>query len=476
MRSGTNALIMSLRPRHALWLLPVFAVVGVGVWAMRTHNGPRVDTLHAVRRPLIQTLVTSGRVVHRRQSELGSTLQSTVADIVVDEGDTVEADALLIRLADEEARAALAEAEASLAEADARLNRAQGVGRRMASQSLAQARIDATQAVREYERSQGLYESGAISEAELQRARRDRDATRSRRVSASLEVAASAPTGSDAQVLRAGLARAQARLRAAEARLSQTQIRAPSAGRVLARHVERGEVVRPGEILITFAGDGPLEIVVRPDESNLARLSEGQLALVSPEAFPERRIRARVARIAPSVDPTRGTIEIDLTIEEEEEAGDVLEARDGSAATETSAPDDAESGAPQGADSAATEDVEVAGGDGASLGDSLPQPPGPAERTLRPDMSVAVEVEVGRNADALVLPTALVRDLGTRSPWVLVAENGVAVRRDVQLGLEGDELVEVAEGLDADDALIAPESPVGPDEPVRARAPRPAVE
>lgn len=461
---------MSLRPRHALWLIPVLAAVGAGAWVMRTRNGPRVDTLHAVRRPLIQTLVTSGRVVHRRQSELGSTLQSTVAEILVEEGDTVEADALLIRLADDEARAALAEAEASLSEADARLNRAQGVGRRMASQSLAQARIDATQAVREYERSQGLYESGAISEADLQRARRDRDATRSRRVSASLEVAASAPTGSDAQVLRAGLARAQARLRAAEARLSQTQIRAPSAGRVLARHVERGEVVRPGEILITFAGDGPLEIVVRPDESNLARLSEGQLALVSPEAFPERRIRARVARIAPSVDPTRGTIEIDLTIEEEEEA-DALDAGD------VVAPSDpgATSNPSEGAESAAPEG-DVVGGDGASLEDSLPQPPGPAERTLRPDMTVAVEVEVGRNADALVLPTALVRDLGTSSPWVLVAENGMAVRRDVQLGLEGDELVEVAEGLDEDDALIAPESPVGPDEAVRPRAPRPAVE
>lgn len=444
---------------------------------MRTRNGPRVDTFHAVRRPLIQTLVTSGRVVHRRQSELGSTLQSTVAEILVEEGDTVEEDALLIRLADEEAQAALAEAEASLSEADARLTGAQGVGRRMASQSLAQARIDATQAVREYERSQGLYESGAISEAELLRARRDRDATRSRRVSASLEVAASAPSGSDAQVLRAGLARAQARLRAAEARLNQTQIRAPSAGRVLARHIERGEVVRPGEILITFAGDGPLEIVVRPDESNLARLSEGQLALVSPEAFPERRIRARVARIAPSVDPTRGTIEIDLTIEEEE--GDELPAIGGTEPAEPgAAPGDVvdEAGDAAEAGDEAEADDEVVGGDGATLEDSLPQAPGPAERTLRPDMTVAVEVEVGRSTDALVLPTALVRDLGTSSPWVLVAENGLAVRRDVQLGLEGDELVEVAEGLDEDDAVIAPESPVGPDEPVRPRAARPAVD
>ncbi len=421
---------MTLRPRHALWLLPVALVVGVaGTWLTRSRKGPRIDTVHAVRRPLVQTLVTSGRVVHRRQSDLGSTLQTTVAEVLVEEGDTVEADALLIRLADEEAQAAVSEAEASLSEADARLSRAQGVGRRMASQSLAQARIDATQAETVLTRQQRLFEQGAISEAEVQRARRDRDATRSRRVSASLDVAASAPSGSDAQALRASLAAAEARLRAAAARLSQTQIRAPSAGTVLNLHIERGEVVRPGEVLVTFAGDGPLEVVVRPDESNLARLAVGQTALVSPEAFPGRRIRARVARIAPSVDPTRGTIEIDLTIEEDD-------------GTETE--DDPE------------EDN--------------------AEGTLRPDMTVAVEVELGRTDDALVVPTALVRDLGTTSPWVLVAENGRGVRRDVVLGLEGDELVEVAEGLDEDDALLAPESPIDPGDPVRARPARRAVD
>ena len=435
---------MAIRPRHALWLVPIVlvAVVGGSVWITRTRKGPRVDTVHAVRRPLIQTLVTSGRVVHRRQSELGSTLQSTVAEILVEEGDTVEADALLIRLADEEALAALAEAEASLLEADARLSGAQGVGRRMASQSLAQARIDETQAATEYERSVRLHETGAISEAELLRARRDRDATRSRRVSASLEVAASAPTGSDAQVLRAGLAGAQARLRAAEARLSQTQIRAPSAGTVLARNVERGEVVRPGEVLLTFAGDGPLEIVVRPDESNLARLSEGQLALVSPEAFPERRIRAHVARIAPSVDPTRGTIEIELTIEGGGEA-----ARD-------------------------DEDAEHAM---LSL-EGRVQASNIAERALRPDMTVAVEVEVGRSESALVLPTALIRDHSTSAPWVLVAVGGHAQRRDVQLGLEGDELVEITQGIDENDAILAPESAVDPEDPVRPREARPAVQ
>ncbi len=386
--------------------------VALGTYAFRAKKGPRVDGVTPVRAPLVQTLVTSGRVVQRRQSQLGAQVQSTVVEVPVDEGDEVEADALLVRLADDEARAALQEAEASVAEAEARLQRVQGVGRRMAAQSLRQARIDADQAQAELTRQESLFSRGAISEASLERARRERDGTRSRRIAASIEVAASAPQGSDVQAAAATLARAQARLRAAEVGLSRTQLRAPSAGVVLIRHVETGEVVRPGEVLMTFAGEGPLEVRVQPDESNLRRLEVGQRALVSAEAFPDRAVNAQVARIAPSVDPTRGTIEVEISLDDQAD--------------------------------------------------------------LRPDMTVSVEIEVGRTEEALVVPIGLIRDLGSDRPWVLVAHEGTARRREVTLGLEGDDRVEVTEGLDEQAVLIAPTVPIDEDDPVRIRSAEPA--
>lgn len=406
---------MSLRPRHALWLIPIaLAAAGIGTWLTRTKGGPRVETVHAVVQPLVQTLVTSGRVVQRRQSLLGVTVQSTVSEVLVEAGDRVEADVLLVRLADEEAVAALAQAEAAVAEAEAGLSRNQGVGRRLASQSLERARIDAEQAESDYTRQQSLFQAGVVTEADLERGRRERDATRSRRVSASIDVAASGASGSDARALAAALSGAQARLRSAEVALQRTQLRAPSAGVVLVRHVERGEVVRPGDALITFAGDGPLEILVRPDESNLARLAVGQRALVSPDAFPDRRLNAEVARIAPSIDPSRGTVDVELTLEEEID--------------------------------------------------------------LRPEMTVTVEIQVGRAEEALVLPASLIRDLGSDSPWVLVAREGSAQRSDIELGLEGDELIQILSGLDADDAVIAPMANVEAGGPVRARTARPALD
>ena len=405
---------MTARKRHLLWIVPLVAAVGVGGWwTFRRTEGPRVEALSPVRQPMVQTIVISGRVVQRRQSDLGAMIPGTVAEVRVDDGDRVEADGLLVRLADEDALANLAEAEAAVSEAEARLARVQGVGRQMAEQALRQASIEAKQAEAEFQRQKALAGTGAVSELSFERARRDRDQARSLRISASLEVAAAAPKGSDVAVAAAALSRAQARLVAAQVAVEHTRVRAPLPGVVLKRQVEPGEVVQPGEPLITFAGDGPLQVRIQPDESNLALLRVGQAALVSSEAYPGQRLKASVSRIAPSVDPTRGTVEVDLDIADESD--------------------------------------------------------------LRPDMTMTVEIEVGRTPSALVVPSWAIRDLGTDLPWVMVAEQGEARRREVELGLEGDDLVEVVSGLGEDDKVLPPTLSIEPGDPVRLRKARGAA-
>ncbi|MFA9410736.1 MAG: efflux RND transporter periplasmic adaptor subunit [Deltaproteobacteria bacterium] len=406
---------MTAREHHLLWIVPLVVALGVGGWwAFRRTEGPRVDAITPVRQPMVQTIVTSGRVVQRRQSKLGAMIPGTVAEVGVEDGDRVEAEALLVRLADEDALANLAEAEASVSEAEARLARVQGVGRRMAEQALRLATIEARQAEVEFQRQQALAGTGAVSELSFERARRDRDQARSRRISASLEVAAAAPKGSDVAVSAAALSRAQARLTAAQVAVEQTRIRAPLPGVVLKRHVEPGEVVQPGDAIVTFAGDGPLQVRIQPDESNLALLRLGQHALVSSEAFPEQRLGASISRIAPSVDPVRGTVEVDLDIEDETD--------------------------------------------------------------LRPDMTMTVEIEVGRTSSALVVPSWAIRDLGSDRPWVMIAKEGEARRRDVELGLEGDDVVEVVSGLSTDDRVLSPMLPIEEGHPVRLRKARGAAD
>jgi HlyD family secretion protein len=70
-------------------------------------------------------------------------------------------------------------------------------------------------------------------------------------------------------------------------------------------------------------------------------------------------------------------------------------------------------------------------------------------------MTVSVNVDVGRRERAIVVPTEAVRD-PTGSPWVLAVSRGRAERRPVRLGLRGDALVEVVDGLVEGESVIAP--------------------
>jgi HlyD family secretion protein len=196
----------------------------------------------------------------------------------------------------------------------------------------------------------------------------------------------SAARGCEGRVAGAGVEEARAALRIAEEGLAQTTIRAPVAGVVLSREIEVGDTARPGAILFRLAVDGTPRLRVDPDERFLAQLAIGQSALVSADAYPERSFAARVTFIAPSIDPERGTVETRLA----------------------------------------------------------PVDPAPF---LRPNMTISVEIEVARAPSAIVVPTELVHDAASDAPWVWIAEDGVLSRRDVELGLRGDEAVEITEGL-----------------------------
>jgi HlyD family secretion protein len=70
-------------------------------------------------------------------------------------------------------------------------------------------------------------------------------------------------------------------------------------------------------------------------------------------------------------------------------------------------------------------------------------------------MTVSVNVTVGRKDDALVVPAEAVRDVAT-DPWVIRVRGGRAARTAVKLGLRGEGMLEVLEGLSHGDAVVAP--------------------
>ncbi len=105
----------------------------------------------------------------------------------------------------------------------------------------------------------------------------------------------------DAARARVNVARAT--YQQALASTSRLDIRAPAAGLVLERKAEPGQVVSPGSgVLFRMAKDGELELLARLGEVDLARMSVGQRATVTPVGSAQA-FNGQIWQISPVIDP-----------------------------------------------------------------------------------------------------------------------------------------------------------------------------
>ncbi len=377
------------RPRWArpgtYFALALVVATGVGAHAWATR-APRVDVVIAQKRPLVQRLVTTGRVMAPARIELGTTVLGKVVEVRVQDGATVAEGELLVRLDDTIARAEVAQAKAALGSAYARVGVVGRVTSRIAERTVEERTASFDRAERDFQRARQLHAEGALPDAELDAARTALDVARSQLAAARAALESTSPGGSEYSATAATAAEAQAALAVAEARLAATRIEAPTAGVVLARKVEPGDVVQPGTGLITLLGAGTPRLSAEADEKYLGVASVGQTAIAIAAAAPDRPFPARLIYVAPAVDPGRGTIELRFAV---------------------------------------------------------PEPPA----FLRPELTVSVNLDVARREATVALPLAAIRDAATEQPWALVVAGDRLERRPLRLGIRGDERIEVLEGV-----------------------------
>ncbi len=72
---------------------------------------------------------------------------------------------------------------------------------------------------------------------------------------------------------------------------------------------------------------------------------------------------------------------------------------------------------------------------------------------LKTDMTLSVELEVGKREGVLVVPLEAVRDAASE-PWVLALRGRKAVRTPVTLGARGGAVAEVVKGLAEGDLVV----------------------
>ncbi len=140
-------------------------------------------------------------------------------------------------------------------------------------------RADARLAQNQLDRAQALVGRGFISQADLDQRRANRDAAAARvRV-------------------------AQAQLGATRARIGRLDVRAPTAGLVLSRSIEAGQVVGAGSgALFRVAAAGEMELMARLPQSDLARINPGAPVTVTPVGSTQT-YQGTVWQVSPIIDP-----------------------------------------------------------------------------------------------------------------------------------------------------------------------------
>ncbi|KAA2285591.1 efflux RND transporter periplasmic adaptor subunit [Arenimonas fontis] len=280
---------------HRKWLAAgvVLAVIVLPVLikSVRGEARTEVEVVTAAEQEINPTILASGTVNYLTEVNLTSEVVAKVEEILVKEGDQVEAGQLLLRLDPETYRNAVEREEAS---------------RRQSLISIERQRLALALAEKKLERGARLLEQRMIGQEQYDELRNARDL-------AKVELQGS----------EEALRRSEAVLGEAREQLAKTDIRAPIAGTIVSLPIKVGETAIPstnalaGSVLMTIADTSAIEARMKVDEADIARIRLGQKADVYAAAFQDTGVPGVVRQIAlaPTVEAQGRAYEVKLLLD-----------------------------------------------------------------------------------------------------------------------------------------------------------------
>jgi membrane fusion protein (multidrug efflux system) len=211
---------------------------------------PGVVVSEAAIKPFPLSAEALGNARANESVEIRPEITAAIVDISFEEGTFVEEGTVLVRLQDSEPLADLAAARAALVDSES-----------------------------QYRRANELFKTQVVSESQLEQLEAQRDADR-------------------------------AAVKAAEARLAQTVIRAPFAGQLGLRRVSLGSIVSPTTIITTLDDTSRIKLDFDVPEVFLSRLEPGLVVTAHSAAWPDTRFQGKVTSIDTRVDPVSRTVTV----------------------------------------------------------------------------------------------------------------------------------------------------------------------
>ncbi|HEY9736329.1 MAG TPA: efflux RND transporter periplasmic adaptor subunit [Trichocoleus sp.] len=318
------------------WLLGLAAAglltAGTGTAVYLRSRTPEYD-VNALTTPVTAEALTvritaSGNVQPVQTVNLSPKTSGILEKLYVEQGDSVTQGQLIARMNSEDIQAQLRQNQAAVAEAEAQLQEvlrgsvAEEVGQAEAAVQSAQAQVRDAEArlslaQDQLRRNEQLFDRGAISETDLETARREARSAQAAvdqaqaRVEELRQRLRDVQGGSEPEAIaqaQARLERARGQVQATQVALNDTLIRAPFDGTVTQRFATEGAFVTPttsaseatsatSTAIVALAQD--LEVLAEVPEADISQIRAGQSVEVRADAYPDEVFRGQVRLIAP---------------------------------------------------------------------------------------------------------------------------------------------------------------------------------
>jgi multidrug efflux pump subunit AcrA (membrane-fusion protein) len=250
-----------------------------------------------------------GTVQPRNRIALSSQINGFVRQIHVRVGDSVDPGQVLASLDARDAESQQAIASAAVDEAQSALSEARKA-HQAAVQSHSAAKAATDLAGQTYARYQKLFESRSVSPQEMDEVKMRRDASMAELASSESMVAAA-----EARIkqVEARISQAKAQAGRADVLVSWTQIKAPSAGKIVERPVDAGTAIFPGTPLMVIESTSRPQVLADIPTEHAHRLKTG-MAVRLRDAQTNQILEGRVAEIVPLSDPATHTIQFKVDL------------------------------------------------------------------------------------------------------------------------------------------------------------------
>ncbi|HET7585702.1 MAG TPA: HlyD family secretion protein [Gemmatimonadaceae bacterium] len=296
------------RRRRIVWAVVAVVALALAVWGVRVW-------LYARAHESTDDAQVDGRIV-----PVLAKIGGYVTSVPVEDNAHVSAGQPLVQLDDAEYRVRLEQAEADLRAAQATAGAGEQTGqaesqvqsaaseRSSLEARIAAARADSGRAAADLARMRTLADKQIVSRQQL-------DAAEAAAAAATANLQAverqAAAAGAAVTTARAGVRLAEAKLQAARAardnaalQLSYTHITAPEAGTVARKSVEVGQLVQPGQPLMSIVADSGVWITANFKETQLGDLHRGAAATIDVDAYPGCEATGYVESLSPATGAT----------------------------------------------------------------------------------------------------------------------------------------------------------------------------